>query len=175
VGDPSAQSDTFKALAWPLFVETVYEYLDNISLVEERYLTSSVTSALGIDANGTASWLLPFENYAQIRDVMVNTGNGYIPATPITPADFARAMDNPFTSPCSSANEYFYYYDGKYLNLLCGMTEGTLTVSLRVYADVATLLGSYSPTDTVPLHNKTIYGVVPLVVDKLKKEIGLVL
>jgi len=180
VGDPNALSTEWKQLAWDLFIESVYEAEPSLSLVESKNLIRHSTFTEAVNANGCIVYDMDWSAYSNIAEIVVRTDIGNVVSNEITLAEYAAMVANPYMKPSFIGDKYeprFYHcYDKSNLVILTPYTEGKiLTCELRVYPDIRELLQSLEDTSFIPLHNQLITRLIPIVANKLKAEIGIVI
>ena len=98
-GDPNAESDTFRSLAWSLFLESLYEQADNLRLVEDKSLVKTVTLAVITGLNGVG--LVNersgfFDTIAEIKDIFILNDSHNIPVARASDEEYRLMLSNPF-------------------------------------------------------------------------------
>lgn len=177
VGDPTAASSTFKSLAWSLFTETLYQYVDKFSIPEEKDVLYPMSFNVATDEYGLGTISPSWSNITSIKGVTVSHPSGSVPARELTDAEYIAMVANPLLRPSvtesRSAPEVCYRYNGSNIQVYTGCALQTIGVLVNVISDLKTALDAIADGDTVPVHNSAIYKVFPDVANKLKAEIGL--
>ena len=175
VGDPQAKSVEFKDLAWSLFIETVVSTISELSLPEKKAIEvvqdfTHQTDARGIWRHTPNWWII-----SDLSGVAINSLGQLMPVSPISEREYQAIMSNDFYVPSISASEAGFLVMGQEIIVVTGILSAYVTVRVFATTSIYHALRTIGDTDPIPIHDSTIYLVMPVVVEKLKAEVGLIL
>lgn len=175
VGDPNATSDTIRNLAWSLFVEALYEVIPSIGVEAGAAIITTLYSIVGADSRGIVKVTPPWDRISRLVGVSVRHNDSEYPASVMTEDVYRATIANPYYLPEIPAIESSYYLDGKVVIVATGIKLRNVKIGLSVYSDLRTALDNMQDGADIPIHNATIYAVMPIVSQRLKQEVGLIL
>lgn len=168
LNDPNAGA--FADRIWGYFIETLYEAVPNLTPAETINQTKTHTGFVTTDVQGIAT---PTPNTQPDWNAIYSVKVGGVPARQIDQEEYTMMLTNAFYMPTGA--EAAFYFDGKQLVIITGRYDTHLQYSVSYLADAHTDLSGITSSKDIGIPNALVYKALPLVVAKIRAEIGLMI
>jgi len=168
LNDPNAVA--FADRIWGYFVETIYELNPELTAAETLNRTKTHSGFVMTNVSGIAK---PSVSTQMDWNAIYSVNVSGVPARQIDQEEYAQMLSNTFYMP--SGNEAAFYFDGNQLVILTGYVTRLINYTVAYLADTETDIGGIADDKDVNIPNSLVYRAMPIVVNKVKAEIGMIL